>query len=361
MTTAEGFDLSSLGGIGGGGSADSKLAALSAALKGDGYSYIGATESPSELGVGTDPDQIKNNINAVVDYAQLLINGDGPANRIQKQYGADIPVGDRYFINTGGQCRPVEASVGCQKDGTCKKLDEGTEIQSASGKIKVVPRSMLINNIPENDVPIPSSLKDASAGGSLKFDGIVPGIINDVIGMNPMGMIMGFMIPAFPDCIETSITTVTGKGKDAYKPVTQAAYVITSEAQNINPCAFANFTNPLTGETCPKSEQWAAAPGPGHVHDCPGDLCSPEQAGWYCGGWSIAESSWKCEESSEVPGLYEWVFLGKKEGFSAMNPGPVKTPRRVIMPRDKAVKLYMILVSLLGSYLLYRLLYRKSS
>ena len=167
--------------LGGGGSSDSKLAALKAALKGDGYSYIGATETPSELNVGTDPEQIKSNINAIVDYTQLLINGDGPANRIQKEYGADIPIGDRYFINTGGQCRPVQASKGCQDKSDCKRLDVGTTVVSAEGKIKVVPRSMLINNIPENDVPIPQTLKDASASKSLKFDGVVPGIILSLI------------------------------------------------------------------------------------------------------------------------------------------------------------------------------------
>ena len=36
-----------------------------------------------------------------------------------------------------------------------------------------------------------------------------------------------------------------------------------------------------------------------------------------------------------------------------------KVPERIIMPRDPAVKLYMILVSLLGSYLLYRMLFKK--
>ena len=73
----------------------------------------------------------------------------------------------------------------------------------------------------------------------------------------------------------------------------------------------------------------------------------------------MAESSWKCEENSDIPGLYNWVALGGKEGFSPLNPGLTRTPRKIIMPRDKAVKLYMILVSLLGSYLLYRLLFKK--
>jgi hypothetical protein len=318
MENFAGLSLGSLSGEGG--SSDSKLAALEAALKGDGYSYIGATEAPSELNVGTDPDQIKSNINAIVDYTQLLINGDGPANRIQKEYGADIPIGDRYFLNTGGQCRPVKASKGCQNRMDCERLDIGTSVNTATGKIKVVPRSMLINNIPENDVPIPQTLKDASGSRSLKFDGIVPGIINDVLNMNPMGIIAGFMIPPFPDCIETSITTVTGKGQDAYKPVTQKAYVITSEAQNIHACAFSDFRNPLTGETCPASERW---------HE----------------GFS---------------GMQEDKKKKRRETMAPIKrPDPTKVPERIIMPKDPAVKLYMILVSLLGSYILYRMLFRK--
>ena len=316
----ENFAGLSVGSLSGGGSADSKLAALSAALKGDGYSYIAATETPSELGVGTDPDQIKSNINAIVDYTQLLINGDGPANRIQKEYGADIPIGDRYFLNTGGQCRPVKASKGCQNRMDCEQLDIGTSISTAEGKIKVVPRSMLIDNIPQNDVPIPDSLKEASGSKSLKFDGVVPGIINDVLNMNPMGIITGFLIPAFPDCIEASVTTVTGKGQTAYKPVTQKAFVITSEAQNISPCAFSNFENPLTGETCPASEQWRE-------------------------GFSGMQDSKKRRRREPMTTLKGSALY--------------KTPERIIMPKDRAVKLYMILVSLLGSYLLYRLLFKK--
>ena len=284
-------------------STDAKIAAIKKALAGDNYSYIAATMGPSELGVGTDPQDIKTNINAIFDYTQLLINGDGPANRIEATYGSNIPIGDRYLVNTGGQCKPVIASVNCQMNGTCEPRgpEVGTDVETADGKIKVVPRSMVIDNIPEYDVPIPPSIA-AEAGGVKRFDGIVPGILSDVMKLNPMGIMTSFLLPGYPDCIETRINSVTGKGANAYRLVPQTGFIITSEAQSLNPCIFTDNINPLTGERCPG---------------------------------------------------------GEVEGFSNINSKKFNEPKKIVMPNDKAVKLYMILISLLGSYLLYKLLFKK--
>lgn len=339
-------------GGGSGGSAAAKLAILEKALAGDGYSYIAATEAPKDLGVSTEAGAIKTNINSIFDYTQLLINGDGPANAIQHNYGYDIPIGDRYFVNTGGQCQPVTASKGCQNtSGGCSKESVGHQVKTAEGKVYVVPRSVLIDNIPHFNIPIPEALKKAGKSGE-KFDGIIPGIVNDVLTMNPMGLLGAFVLPAYPECVNVEVNTVTGKGEKAYDVVKESAYVITAEAQNINPCAFSNGQNPLTGESCPGGPLRVSA-GFESFSELYTKCMTKAQPLIQNGMLTTEQAKAKCQEEAKQE--------MDRESFTTLSGEYLsRQPEKLVYPKDNLIKLYMFLISVLGMFVIYRLMYRRN-
>ena len=339
-------------GGGSGGSAAAKLAILEKALAGDGYSYIAATEAPKDLGVSTEAGAIKTNINSIFDYTQLLINGDGPANAIQHNYGYDIPIGDRYFVNTGGQCQPVGVVKGCQNTpGGCPKESIGHTVKTATGKIHVVPRSVLIDNIPHFDVPIPEALKKAGKSGE-KFDGIIPGIVNDVLTMNPMGLLGAFVLPAYPECVNVEVNTVTGKGENAYDVVKESAFVITAEAQNINPCAFSSGINGLTGESCPGGPLRVSA-GFESFSELYTKCMTKAQPLIKNGMLTTEQAKAKCQEEAKQE--------MDKESFTTLSGEYLsRQPEKLIYPKDNLIKLYMFLISVLGMFVIYRLMYRRN-
>ena len=90
-------------------SATSQISALVKALEGPEYSYIKAMATPGELGAGIKAGDVKNDLNAINDYVNVLISGKGPA----RKGDSDQPIGDRYFLNTGAKCKGVTIEGNC--------------------------------------------------------------------------------------------------------------------------------------------------------------------------------------------------------------------------------------------------------
>ena len=266
---------------------------------------MNAIESPSELGAGTDGGDIKANMQAMDAYTELLLQGSGPANALSSH---NIPLGDRYFISTGGKCKPVNIAPSCLKSSCSPATDLHPELGASKmittvdgNKIQVVPRSMIVNNIPGNNSPSPAqtaAMKKSSAPGSSNdYNGLIPGVFDDVLKLNPLGLFTVFFEPAFPECGYTTINAVKGPGVSVS---TESAWVAKSDLIGAEPCAFKDNKNPLTGATC-----------------------------------------------------------NAPEGFTTLSPQKLtQAPERFIIPKNKVVHFYMILVSLLGSYLLYKMLFK---
>ena len=155
---------------------------LSKQFLGQNYKYQEHIKSPQELNMSSEGSfsAIGNNIGGLISYVELLVAGGGNATK-----DADGPLGDRFFLKTGGQC---------------------TDIQSG----KKVDRYIYIDNVPDGTLPFISA-----SMGDQKFDslkGLVPGILTNVAHIEPTKIFGAFMMGAEPLCMEVKKNVINEKG-----------------------------------------------------------------------------------------------------------------------------------------------------
>jgi len=131
-------------------------------LTGPVYSYVDNIPGPSSMGVGSNGSmsQIATNTGAIIDYVKYMVSG--PA------------LGNRYFVNTGGSCKAPDGSV-----------------QS---------RYNYINNVADTANILPASMRAELGGIASDFNGLLPGILGDVEGLSPTGLLSSLMADSTPDC-----------------------------------------------------------------------------------------------------------------------------------------------------------------
>lgn len=131
-------------------------------VMGPSYSYVDNIQSPSALGVGSDGSmsQVARNIDGIVTYVQYLISG--PA------------MGNRFFVKTGGTCTAPDGSS-----------------QS---------RSNYVNNVTDAAEALPESMRRDLGGLASDFNGLIPGMIQDVEGLNPVSLFNSLSADSVPTC-----------------------------------------------------------------------------------------------------------------------------------------------------------------
>lgn len=130
-------------------------------LMGPSYSYSDNIPGPGSLGVGSNGTfgQISTNLGAVETYVKGMITGDPP-------------LGNRFFINTGGTCTAIDGSL-----------------QS---------RYNFVNNIPGGGTP-PAGLQDLSFLSN-DLRGLIPGIMEDIEGLDPYYLFTAMTADGSPPC-----------------------------------------------------------------------------------------------------------------------------------------------------------------
>jgi hypothetical protein len=135
---------------------------------GPSYSYADNVRSPSSLGVGSDGSfgQLSTNLGAVGTYINTLIQGNPP-------------LGNRYYVNTGGTCTAPDGSIQA--------------------------RYNYINNFPNGSDLLPAGMSDLGAG----YNGLIPGVVGDIEGLNPLYMMKALAADSSPTCgcYECDVTT----------------------------------------------------------------------------------------------------------------------------------------------------------
>lgn len=128
-------------------------------ILGPAYSYADNVPAPGSLGVGNEGSfgQLNSNLGAVGTYVSTMISGDPP-------------LGNRFYVNTGGTCTAPDGSI-----------------QS---------RYNIINNMPSGSEIMPAGFK--SFGGDL--NGLIPGIVGDIEGLNPLYMLKSLAADSSPKC-----------------------------------------------------------------------------------------------------------------------------------------------------------------
>jgi len=134
----------------------------SSSVMGPSYSYVDNIQSPSALGVGSDGSfaQIGRNIEGIATYVTYLISG--PA------------MGNRFFVKTGGTCTAPDGSS-----------------QS---------RSNYVNNVTDAAEALPESMRRDLGSLASDFNGLIPGMIQDVEGLNPVSLFNSLSADSVPTC-----------------------------------------------------------------------------------------------------------------------------------------------------------------
>jgi hypothetical protein len=131
-------------------------------IMGPDYSYSDNIPGPNSLGVGSagSMGQLTTNIDAANQYVKIMVTGDPP-------------LGNQYYVNTGGACTAPDGST-----------------QS---------RYNYINNKSVGADLLPPGLSDLSFLSS-DLNGLIPGIVGDLEGLNPLFLFKSLVADGTPQC-----------------------------------------------------------------------------------------------------------------------------------------------------------------
>jgi hypothetical protein len=143
------------------------------------YSYADQINSPSQMGMSSNGDMntLGNDVNGMLGYVSVLVDGSGPASKTGR------PLGNKYFMQTGASC--VDSNTG-----------------------KMVPRYIYVDNVPDPNIKVPP--------------GLVAGVIEDLDVFNPFKVMSAFAEGGSPKCKQITLYTI-----DASNNVSQDTQYVT--------------------------------------------------------------------------------------------------------------------------------------
>lgn len=168
------------------------------------YPYEKYIKTPSSIGVSSKGtlDALGKDIDGITAYVDVLMSGKSKAQMSKR-------LGNKYFMNTSTTCN----------------TDQG----------ETVDRYVFVNNIP--------------TGKIANYQGLVPGILENVTEMNPASLFSAFE-PDTP-CQQITMTTVDVNNAERV----ESNYVMQADIEDYNPCLFQSKKNPVSGEKCTEGMQ----------------------------------------------------------------------------------------------------------
>ena len=158
------------------------------------YRYQDFIKTPSEQnmsGAGNF-DALASNIAGVINYSNILVRGDGPA-----RMGG--PLGNQFFLKTAGKCAPAKkTSNTCNPTKVCPdgmSCYNGSCYKPVKKDLKA-DRYLYLDNTTKGNIPF--------IRGKSSFKGLVPGMIENITEMNPLGILTAFGQEATPLCKKIS-------------------------------------------------------------------------------------------------------------------------------------------------------------
>ena len=105
-------------------------------------------------------------------------------------------------------------------------------------------RYIYINNIPQGKLDLPGLDKADFSD----FRGLIPGILNNIISMNPANILGGLTESTDPSCAKVTLDVVDTNNNRSK----ESKFVALSDIKSLNPCVFGGdgAVNPLTGDKC---------------------------------------------------------------------------------------------------------------
>lgn len=128
-------------------------------MLGPSYSYADNINGPSSMGVSSNGtfSQLGTNADAISYYVKALITGDPP-------------LGNQFFVNTGGTC--------IAPDGQLRS------------------RYNYINNMSSGAAAVPSAMAEIGSD----FNGLIPGVVDDIEGLDPLYLFSAMAADSSPQC-----------------------------------------------------------------------------------------------------------------------------------------------------------------
>ena len=182
------------------------------------FSYANIIKTPAEMKSGAKSQQLGANITALKGYSSLLLTSDSAANSLQGH-----ALGNQTWVPTNAYC-----------------------VDDTGIKQK---RYIYIDNQPSTNTP-PN--KNAQSG--MEFNGLIPGMIDDIFKIDPLKLFTAFAEDGMPKCeqISLSVTDTMSVDKDGNQLETHKPnYITLDDLKNVNPCSFTDGKNSITGKTCP--------------------------------------------------------------------------------------------------------------
>ena len=151
--------------------------AMGESFVGPEYNYLEHVKNPSQMGMNDtgNLETLAKDIAGIISYGDILVKGTGNAKIGSKM------LGNRFFLNTGSTCKY---------------------------RGKNVKRYLYVNNTPTGKIPL-------IPGKSAYFKGLLPGMVENMGALNPMGLMGGLAQTGPPDCtlLEAPVTSRDGRSE----------------------------------------------------------------------------------------------------------------------------------------------------
>jgi hypothetical protein len=197
-------------------------------LLGPTYPYYKNIKSPSEIGMSDKGtiQQMAKDVDGLIQYVELLVSGNSKAS------ATGGPLGNKFFLNTGGKCAAVDSCSDSNDISTCKQVD----------------RHIYIDNVPQGNIPFISSGMGVNFS---EFKGLIPGAMGNLNALNPFAILRAFLSGATPPCQQITMQTITSDNAKS----SETHYVTLADITSIDPCTFPDGKNPVTGKKCREAFQ----------------------------------------------------------------------------------------------------------
>ena len=192
-------------------------------LLGPTYPYYKNIKAPSDIGMSDKGtiQQMAKNVGGLIEYVELLVTGDSKASATGK------PLGNKFFLKTGGKCAAIDSCSDPNDVSTCEKVD----------------RYIYVDNVPEGNIPFISSGLGVNFS---EFKGLIPGAMGNLNVLNPFAILRAFLSGSNPPCQNITMQTITTDNVRS----SEAHYVTLADITNLDPCIFPDKKNPATGQKC---------------------------------------------------------------------------------------------------------------
>jgi len=121
-----------------------------------------------------------------------------------------------------------------------------TGAKCLDSKNKEQDRYLYINNVPSGNIPF---ISQGMGENFTEFRGLIPGMMTDLNALNPYSIMQAFLAGSMPKCQEIKMEVVNNNNQSS----NESHYVTVVDIQNMDPCNFPSGKNPITQKSCQQS------------------------------------------------------------------------------------------------------------